>query len=543
MRLLDVNDVNNLAFYEPPPNKIPKYAILSHRWLDGEVSFQEVLTEAGKKKAGYEKIKKCAQTAREHGFGYIWVDTCCIDKSSSAELSQAINSMAQWYAEAAICYAYLADVAFPEDYVDEEEIESFWEKMKQSDWFKRGWTLQELIFPKELWFYARDWHYIASKSQFSIPISSITGIDSELLSAEDPERKVHRFSVAERMSWAARRITARPEDVAYCLIGLFGVNVPLLYGEGGIRAFRRLQGAIISLSDDHSLLAWLSLKTDLDNDNDGLPSIGPLAESPDQFTYSGAIVPVPTGIGYPSFNLTSRGLCINLQIDRHQFPKVPNMCVAWLDCAERGCPNRIAISLQYLPVSGTYCINKRSHPGSVSAPLDAARETILIDNLASYSTVYKSLGPVAFVLRSKGASQLHDFKPQAIFPDAGWISKSQIILPFETSPGDWRFGVIFMRSQPEQSEFAVIAGFIDCDKGPYTWCQLAQWNHNTEDLEASVRIQVPSGHAVHQSTLSLGEEVVILEIGNREFSHVADGQFDVWLRFEKETNQSEEVFA
>ncbi|PMD32942.1 HET-domain-containing protein, partial [Hyaloscypha variabilis F] len=250
MRLLHAKD---LTFHEPPPDKIPKYAILSHRWMDGEVLYHEILTEAGNKKAGFEKIKKCGQTALAQGIDYIWVDTCCIDKSSSAELSEAINSMSRWYADAKICYAYLADVSLHKNYSD-EDAEALPESLRQSDWFKRGWTLQELIFPKQLLFYTQHWDRIASRRKISKALSDITGISSELLSASRTD--IDSFSVAEKMSWASKRVTTRPEDLAYCLLGLFEVNMPLLYGEGDLRAFKRLQEAIIRKSDDHSILAW-----------------------------------------------------------------------------------------------------------------------------------------------------------------------------------------------------------------------------------------------------------------------------------------------
>jgi disulfide oxidoreductase YuzD len=132
--------------------------------MDGEVLFQGISTEAGKKKAGYKKIEKCAQIAREHGIDYIWDDKCCLDKSSSAELSEVINSMARRYAKAAVCYAYIADIAFP---VTNEGSQQFFEEIKQGAWFKKGWTLQELIFPRQLLFYAQYWDYITSRSQYA----------------------------------------------------------------------------------------------------------------------------------------------------------------------------------------------------------------------------------------------------------------------------------------------------------------------------------------------------------------------------------------
>jgi len=525
MRLLHAKD---LTFYEPRPAEIPKYAILSHRWLDGEVLLHEVSTKAGRSKAGYEKIKKCGQIALEDGIDYIRVDTCCIDKSSSAELSEAINSMALWYANAAVCYAYLADVALPGTHTEEHAQQAF--ELKQSARFNRGWTLQELIFPKRLLFYAQDWSYIASRGEISKLISIITGISSELLAATYPQTEIDHFSTAKRMSWAAKRVTTRPEDLAYCLMGLFRVNIPLLYGEGSWKAFRRLQEAIIQKSDDHSLLAWLNVE-DLVNGNYTFPNIGLLADSPSRFQYSGDIVPVPTGIGYPSFSLTKRGLYINLQIDRRNVSQALNMCVAWLDCAAEGEPNRISISLQYLPETDTYFITRRRYPGAPSAPFDAARETVCLDDLASYSTLYRSSGPTSFILLN---SQLRGFGLRGVFPDAGWISKSQAILPFETSPGDWRCGFGFRQTQLGASEVVVaVVGYKVSDEGQHIWCALVHWINDSkaEDLEALVRAQTPSKDSVHHATIRIGEGVMTLEVGNRQTSNFADSQFRVRVYF------------
>ncbi|RYP84835.1 hypothetical protein DL769_001098 [Monosporascus sp. CRB-8-3] len=223
---------------------IPKYAILSHTWIpDGEVSFQEMMAiaeypeDAATKKSGYKKIVKCCQKARSHGYMYTWIDTCCIDKTSSAELSEAINSMYKWYGEASICYVYLWDVPAGQDLsADDSEF-------RASRWFTRGWTLQELLAPSSLAFYDQDW--------------GILGQELKQPGCEESgwKRLVSAASVAERMSWAAGRITIRVEDMVYCLLGIFDVNMPLLYGEGE-KAFVRLQEEIIKEYDDHSLLFW-----------------------------------------------------------------------------------------------------------------------------------------------------------------------------------------------------------------------------------------------------------------------------------------------
>ncbi|KAL0932397.1 HET domain-containing protein [Colletotrichum truncatum] len=267
----------------------PGYAILSHTWGDEEVTYQDILGDKSslKDKAGYKKIRECCALARENGFQWVWIDTCCINKSSSAELSEAINSMFQWYREARVCYAYLIDVpslhyaAFlayknlintPDDQVDvfKEEKAIF----MKSRWFTRGWTLQELLAPRQVLFYASDWSYIGTKDDLSGLIEEQTGISDLALGSDS----LQGFPVRTKMQWAAGRQTTRVEDLAYCLLGIFDINMPLLYGEGN-RAFRRLQEEILKAAEDYSLLAWASSRG-----SSGVAGIGSaLAAEPNDF--------------------------------------------------------------------------------------------------------------------------------------------------------------------------------------------------------------------------------------------------------------------
>ena len=163
--------------------------------------------------------------AAADGFHYIWIDTCCIDKASSAELSEAINSTYRWYHESGVCYAYLADV--PPNAVDNE--------FAKSRWFTRGWTLQELIAPLTVIFLNKEWQKIGIKSSRQRIISEVTGIPANILLGGDLERA----SIAQKISWASKREITRIEDIAYCLMGIFSINMPMLYGEGE-RVFIRL---------------------------------------------------------------------------------------------------------------------------------------------------------------------------------------------------------------------------------------------------------------------------------------------------------------
>ncbi|KAI6095833.1 heterokaryon incompatibility protein-domain-containing protein, partial [Pisolithus croceorrhizus] len=242
-----------------PDDEVTRYAILSHRWGD-EVDYKEMtrLMKMEERKrndvrqrAGYQKIIESCKQAKRDGYEWLWIDTCCIDKRSSSKLSEAINSMYRWYQNAQVCYAYLDDVdetVFPTKQADS--------KVAKSDgwpvWFGRGWTLQELIAPKEVKFFNKDWVHIGNKRRLAPKLENITGIPREVLS--DGLGAV-RLSVAQIMSWAANRETTRMEDRAYSLMGLFGVNMPMLYGEGK-KAFQRLQLEIIRTSTDHSIFAW-----------------------------------------------------------------------------------------------------------------------------------------------------------------------------------------------------------------------------------------------------------------------------------------------
>ncbi|KDR77780.1 hypothetical protein GALMADRAFT_245882 [Galerina marginata CBS 339.88] len=244
MRLLDVHQLKVESFID---SNLPSYAILSHTWGDGEVTHQDIGTSAAISMAGYAKVKKCCEVAIQDGFRYVWMDTCCIDKTSSSELSEAINSMYQWYKSAAVCYVYLSDVQAGDDPSDPDS------SFSKSRWFTRGWTLQELIAPSSVVFYDSRWTEIGTKYDLQENVSRITRIPCDGLAFQN----MNQFSVAERMSWAALRETTRIEDIAYCLMGIFDVNMPTLYGEGQ-KAFSRLQQEIMNRTDDHSLFVWVN---------------------------------------------------------------------------------------------------------------------------------------------------------------------------------------------------------------------------------------------------------------------------------------------
>jgi hypothetical protein len=238
MRLLKrlPNDDFTLVFCDN--DKAPPYAILSHTWIEGqEVTYHELVSGVGKDKAGYAKLRFCGERAAADGLEFFWVDTCCIDKSTSEELTTAINSMFRWYQRASKCYVYLSDVSVPDVGTTATWVRAF----QQSRWFTRGWTLQELLAPDSVEFFSQQGSFLGSRASLVQEIHRVTELPVEVLTRQ---KDVTGFSVEERFSWAARRTTTLKEDRVYCLLGIFGVFLPLIYGEGEEHAAKRLKEEI-----------------------------------------------------------------------------------------------------------------------------------------------------------------------------------------------------------------------------------------------------------------------------------------------------------
>ncbi|KAH7014322.1 heterokaryon incompatibility protein-domain-containing protein, partial [Microdochium trichocladiopsis] len=268
MRLINVATLQLEDFVSS--HETPPYAILSHTWEGREeVSYLEWLAagtdpsarDCISSKRGYAKILGAVKQAQAHDCAYLWVDTNCIDKSSSAELSEAINSMFTWYKRSKVCLVHLADVAaLPVPQGSESapgpdpgsgSVDAG-PDLERSRWFRRGWTLQELLAPRRMIFYSADWQQVGTGSTLETRLSAITGISAHYLRKDNP---LWTAGVAEKLSWLAGRTTTRQEDMAYCMLGIFRINMPLLYGEGP-RAFVRLQEEIIRRTNDHTIFAW-----------------------------------------------------------------------------------------------------------------------------------------------------------------------------------------------------------------------------------------------------------------------------------------------
>ncbi|QIX01375.1 hypothetical protein AMS68_006892 [Peltaster fructicola] len=240
MRLLYVDEQGRFVLTDDLHDNIPRYAILSHTWSDDgdEVTYQDILQGKGQEKEGYAKLCFCRDRGKEAGIQYFWVDTCCIDKASESELATSIRSMFRWYAESAVCWAYLIDVSSGKRNSDGSQ--GWHDTLRTCRWFTRGWTLQELLAPKELHFYARS-GYLGNRSTLCQIIHEITGIDAGALQGQPLDTYPH----LHRLGWAAARVTKIAEDRAYALLGICDISMGPRYGEGYEHARRRLESKIV----------------------------------------------------------------------------------------------------------------------------------------------------------------------------------------------------------------------------------------------------------------------------------------------------------
>jgi hypothetical protein len=241
------------------------YAILSHRWVGAEITFETLPQHISTLKSTQSrhldspqlsKIRGACEMARQLGFAWVWIDNCCINKASSTEESESINSMYTWYRDAQICITYLSDVkldAAPEQ--SNQNPPKIFQKINSdqpSEWFFRGWTLQELLAPRKMNFYDTNWTYMGTKDSLAQEIENITGISPAYLTNAVPFRDA---CIATKMSWMAGRKTTREEDIAYGMLGIFSVFLAPRYGEG-MTAFMRLQQNLQTRTSDESLYAW-----------------------------------------------------------------------------------------------------------------------------------------------------------------------------------------------------------------------------------------------------------------------------------------------
>ncbi|KAI8630493.1 heterokaryon incompatibility protein-domain-containing protein [Xylariaceae sp. FL1651] len=356
--LVEANDV---------PEPFPQYAILSHTWISpkDEITYQDFKQRKGDiendifKQKGWAKLKGYCDRAAKDGWDWAWMDTCCIDKTNPADTQEAINAMFRWYQGAGICYAYLEDVDASKvlDHLDIKDggssldldlddiasrenvadpttfphmaLKAFLIKAK---WFTRGWTLQELLAPPYLVFVDRKWRRIGTRESWADEINQASRIGAHHLTSFDPVNFTS-CSIAMRLSWASRRETTVEEDETYSLLGLFGISLPLIYGEGRLRAFDRLQRELITVYNDDSIFAWKALqplsKYFAGTHQKGYnPRRGILAPSIREFWDAFSIKSF--GFYGNSFSMTNRGLEITAK--RWRYKDDPTKCLIRLNC-------------------------------------------------------------------------------------------------------------------------------------------------------------------------------------------------------------------
>ncbi|KAI1739773.1 ankyrin repeat-containing domain protein [Xylaria scruposa] len=442
MRLINVS-TKTLEKFDDDTKPIPPYAILSHTWglEQEEISFKEL--QEGKTKAGNERYKFdncCAQAARD-GLPYVWIDTCCIDQMNSTELSEAVNSMFKWYKDAKVCYAYLRDVNVGEDPLEPQS--SFW----KSRWFQRGWTLQELIAPAVVRFYDTNWNCLGQKRDLFPALVQITRIPRVFLLDLIP---LHEASVAQRMSWAAGRVTKRKEDLAYCMLGIFGITMPMIYGEGD-KAFIRLQQEIIWHINDDSILAWNFSKV---SSTIKVPtkvlSGGSLASSPLSFADSGHIV--SSNGSFESLQTLGGTLVLR----RRLYTDSVGQCFVVLQCQPNDQPGR-AIGIPVLARTGG-CddyIRLHGHP-SILLPVDIPQmgpKDIRI--LISHSNANDNVIRYSFYIENTLEKEL---KMLGVVPQSSWIQEKDILIPNEETRSGrlQRLWVMFRHQQDGSGDFVLV---------------------------------------------------------------------------------------
>ncbi|PPJ51943.1 hypothetical protein CBER1_09686 [Cercospora berteroae] len=279
-----------------------KYAILSHRWLpedEQEVRYADIVNckDDLRSKPGWTKLEWCRRQATADGLFHVWAGTACIDKSNSQELTESINSMYKWYKEAEVCYVYLQDMPDPESgalgsdlvtpeaeivdttatdqslpldaAVEDDHKSPVWDTWSRDafgkcSWFTRAWTLQEMIAPHRIRFYSQSWRFICNLEDIIADIAELTGVHESL--------------------WTQQRPLA---SFSYSLLGLMGVSIPVVYGEG-TNAFQRLQDEILRSGSDDSIFAFNVIGTNR--------KMGPfettclLARSPADFQECGNVI-------------------------------------------------------------------------------------------------------------------------------------------------------------------------------------------------------------------------------------------------------------
>ncbi|KAE9378816.1 HET-domain-containing protein [Stipitochalara longipes BDJ] len=490
MRLLNAQTLKLHSFQE---GKTPNYVILSHTWEDEEVLFEDLQDMAqASKKAGFAKIQFCCKQALDEDIEYVWVDTCCIDKTSSTELSEAINSMYRWYQKAKVCFAYLSDIIMPAAI----RLETSEMEIGGSRWFKRAWTLQELLAPPELVFYSHNWTEIGNRLSLTGVISTATGIDKGYLAG----KPLKRASIAKRMSWAANREATRAEDIAYSLFGIFGVHMPLLYGEGDQNAFMRLQEEIMKYSDDHTLFAW-GISKDSSRHLNFIADGRVLAPSPAYFVESRDLIPIENTNQLAPYSMTNIGLRISLPLD-YELTPTAEVVMAALNCRnESDFFHVIALPLHHVG-SKQFIRQPQRSPTTLRTSIlsrYSLQEIFIRDKAVESVNADRHL---AFIFRDR--SPLTEIR--GVYPPEYWFSKDEFLQgPEQKSPKkSWHaclhleiktgissrnlllvFGVDFNEKSPRVATevFQRLCGpWDEQNTVAHTWCALRKFPQGDKTL-------------------------------------------------------------
>ncbi|KAK3115322.1 hypothetical protein LTR53_005449 [Teratosphaeriaceae sp. CCFEE 6253] len=471
-----------LELIEKYGDQIPEYAILSHTWGEDEVLYADIQNDTAHHRKAYPKLAESFAQARKDGFGYLWIDTCCIDKTSSSELSEAINSMYSWYQASKKCYAFLADVS-------DVDLKAFERQFRNSRWFTRGWCLQELLAPSDLEFFSCDWQPLGDRSALQRLISETTRIDVDYLTGY---RSVHQASISTRMSWAATRQTTRKEDEAYCLMGLFSVNMPMLYGEGGPRAFIRLQEEIMSHSDDHTIFAW----TDAQIQDAPRTTRGLLADRPQVFAQAGSIIPWDNVSEEAPFDMSNRGLSITLPLLHLK----DDLYVAALECHQPYQDNKyLGIYLKKLSTGPNQYARVECHKLGVGALAGRGRPRRLFVRQAqanereSARTQFLQLRSVTVDLEHYAAIDMLYPAPTAaeLLEAPGETSQSRTWVPrpyptvFPVPKGTRKLAVaILLIRQSDGESFVLMLGSITDYQVGFFACESDRWVEGYSALQA-----------------------------------------------------------
>ncbi|KAL7919399.1 hypothetical protein ACQKWADRAFT_322996 [Trichoderma austrokoningii] len=465
---------------------VPRYAILSHTWGPDseEISFRDV--EEGnieKPGTGALKFQGCCRQAVKDGLDYAWIDTCCIDKTNLVELSEAINSMFRWYQQAAVCYAFLSDV--PSNDSPQEKGSMF----QKSRWFQRGWTLQELVAPKILRFYgpitsagtsntnmAQEWHLLGTKGSMSTTIASVTGIPP---------------SVAQRMSWAAHRETNRKEDLAYCLLGIFNITMPMIYGEGGDQAFFRLQEQIMKVIKDDSILAWGIAKTQsvnkmqFANKMDRAMAGRVMAKTPLDFANSGHIILDISGGSM--FGLLSCGPENNAQ-QVVGIPLIKTLAgLADEFIRPRGCS--LSLHSITLPATAPKQIQIK-HDGHESAPIDS-------------DVLY-------FHYEDKDFSDIN-LRVIDVVPRSCWDEERSLIISTSIDGNTPHQMRIRLRNEKSESEdFILVLKYGQCDSETLAECMVLKCNRNIPSKDRNSPSMMKTANIQKESNNDLVQPIFVI---------------------------------